>query len=58
MKDGVLLIILAFIFLFKCWMDWSEMREDLRDMMEDEEEKQREDDCAGAAAEDKGCDVQ
>ena len=53
MKDEVLLIILAFIFLFKCWMDWSEMREDLRDMMEDEEEKQREDDDTGAAAEDK-----
>ena len=47
------MILLAFLFLLRCGLDWIELREDLREMREYEEEQQGENDCTGAASEDK-----
>ena len=52
--DVGFLILLAFLFLLKCGLDWIEMREDLEEMMKfEEEDEQGEDEHTGAASEDK-----
>lgn len=52
--DVGFLILLAFLFLLKCGLDWIEMREDQEEMMKfEEEDEQGEDEHTGAASEDK-----
>ena len=58
MKEGILIAILGSLFLIRANLDRIELMEDLEEMRRLEEEEQRENDCAGAAAEDKGRDVQ
>lgn len=53
MKSEAMLIALALLFLVSCWMDWIDMKEDVRDMIRDEKDEQGENDSTGAAAEDK-----
>ena len=53
MTEAGLLILLAFLFLLMCGLDWIELREDIEEMRKFEEEEQGEDDCARAASEDK-----
>lgn len=54
MTNAAQLILLAFLFLLRCGLDWIELKEDLEEMQEYEDEEQREDDCDRAASEDKG----
>ena len=52
--EAGLLILLAVLFLFKCSLDWIEMREDLEEMMKfEEEDEQGKDEHTGATSEDK-----
>ncbi len=51
MDDVGLLLILGAIIIFRCCMDWIELRQELRDMRRDEEEEQVKDDGTGAASE-------
>ncbi len=53
MKDEILVGTLGVVLLLRIFIDWIELREDQKWMMEDEEDEQRENDSAGAAAEDK-----
>jgi hypothetical protein len=57
-KIDILIVILGILFLIRAGLDHAELMEDLEEMRRLEEEEQRENDCAGAAAEDKGRDVQ
>lgn len=57
-KIDILIVILGILFLIRAGLDHAELMEDLEEMRRLEEEEQRENDCAGAAAEDKGSDVQ
>jgi hypothetical protein len=54
MTNAAQLILLAFLFLLRCGLDWIELKDDLEEMQENEDEEQREDDCDRAASEDKG----
>lgn len=57
-KIDILIVILGILFLIRAGLDHAELMEDLEEMRRLEEEEQRENDCAGAAAEDKRRDVQ
>ena len=52
-KIDILIVILGILFLIRAGLDHAEPMEDLEEMRRLEEEEQRENDCAGAAAEDK-----
>lgn len=53
MTEAGMVILLAFLLLLHCCIEWIELREDIEEMRKFEEDEQREDDDTRAAAEDK-----
>lgn len=56
MRDG-LVILLAFLLILKCALDWIQLKDELREMRGDEEDEQGEDDSTGTIGSYKGKDL-